>query len=174
MPFNADRFEAAPARPRTRRVPVDALAAFFDAGAPAEWEVRGLNSNELHRAIEAGRRNGVIDTILKGISPTAEQVAALRAAIGLTADTPGEIAKRVEMLVLGSVAPAPVSHATAAKLAETFPIEFLTLTNAITELTGLGFDLGKPAPASPQTPASSPACDSPSSEAGTSTTAGPT
>jgi hypothetical protein len=100
-------------------------------------------------------------------------VQAIRAAIVLTGDTPGEIAKRVEMLVTGSVTP-KIEHATAAKLAENFPIEFLMLTNAITELTGMGFDMGKPAAASLPTPASTQACESPSSEAAGSTNAGPT
>jgi hypothetical protein len=45
----------------------------------------------------------------------------------------------------------------AVKLASAFPIEFLQLTNAITELTGQGFDLVKPRAASPKTPASTPA-----------------
>jgi hypothetical protein len=66
--------------------------------------------------------------------------------------TNGEIAKRLEMLVMGSVSP-EVTLPVAVKLAEAFPVEFLELTNAITTLTGQGFDMGKPQAASPQTAA---------------------
>jgi len=45
---------------------------------------------------------------------------------------------------------------TAVKLAGTFPIEFLTITSAIADLTGQGFDLVKPHAASRKTPASTP------------------
>ena len=44
---------------------------------------------------------------------------------------------------MGSVAPA-VSLPVAVKLAEAFPIEFLQLTNEISDLTGRGADLVKP------------------------------
>jgi hypothetical protein len=70
--------------------------------------------------------------------------------LGLIKDTPGEIAKRLEMLVMGSVAPA-VSLPVAVKLAEAFPIEFLQLTNEISDLTGRGADLVKPQAASQPT-----------------------
>ena len=75
---------------------------------------------------------------------------AVRRALGLTKDTPGEIAKRLEMLVLGAVSPV-LTLPQAVKLAEAFPVEFLVLTNEITALTGKGADLVKPAAASPQT-----------------------
>lgn len=152
MPFAADKFEAAKLEPRKARVPVPALAPFFDEGEAAEWEVRGLNSAELHRALEASRRTGSVEAIVKAISATGDQAEAVRRALGLTKDTPGEIAKRLEMLVAGSVSPA-ITLPTAVKLAETFPIEFLDLTNRISTLTGQGYDLVKPEAASATIPA---------------------
>lgn len=152
MPFDADRFARAKFEPRTAVVKVEALASFFGDGEAPEWTVRGLNSDELHRALEAGRRQGSIETIVKAIAATGDQADVIRRAIGLTKDTPGEIAKRLEMLSLGSVAPT-VDLPTAVKLAETFPVEFLSLTNRITELTGKGFDEVKPGAASQKTAA---------------------
>lgn len=152
MAFAADKFEAAEFTARKTRVPVPALASFFDEGEAAEWEVRGLNSVELHRALEAGRRTGSIESIVKAIAATGDQADAVRRALGLTKDTPGEIAKRLEMLVAGSVAPT-ITLPIAVKLAETFPIEFLDLTNRISTLTGQGFDLVKPEAASETIPA---------------------
>jgi hypothetical protein len=147
MAFDASRFEKAEFVARTRVVEVESLAHFFDEGERPEWVVRGLTSNELHRSLEAGKRQMSLDSIVKAIAQAGDQADAVRKAIGLTTDTPGEIAKRMEMLVMGSVSP-KVELTTVVKLAETFPIEFLMLSNAITELTGQGFDLVKPAAAS--------------------------
>jgi hypothetical protein len=133
-------------------VTVEALAPFFDAGESPVWEVRGLSASELHHALEAGKRQGSIEAIVKAIASGGDQAQAVRKAIGLTKDTPGEIAKRLEMLVLGSVSP-KIELPAAVKLAENYPIEFLQLTNEISELTGKGADLGKPAAASQTIPA---------------------
>jgi hypothetical protein len=54
------------------------------------------------------------------------------------------------MLTAGSVDP-EITLPVAVKLAEKFPIEFMTLTNVITELTGLGFEYAKQKAASPET-----------------------
>jgi len=152
MAFNADKFERTKLEPRRARVPVPALAPFFDEGEAPEWEVRGLSATELHRALDAGKRQGAIESVVRALATSGDQAQAVRKALGLSADTPGEIAKRLEMLVMGSVAPI-IELPAAVKLAESFPIEFLSLTNEITELTGKGFDLGKPQAASPPIPA---------------------
>lgn len=146
MPFQAERFERAQFEARRQSVPVEALAAFFDEGEPAVWEVRGVSATELHRALEASRRQDSIESIVKAIASSGDQAGAVRRALGLTKDTPGEIAKRLELLVMGSVSP-KIELPVAVKLAEAFPIEFLSLTNTISELTGKGFDLVKPAAA---------------------------
>lgn len=153
MAFDAERFRAAKLEHRTERVEVEALAPFFGDGEAPAWLVRGLSAVELHRCTEASRRQSTIESIVKAMATQADQVAAVRKALGLAQDTPGEIAKRLEMLVLGSVEP-KVELPDAVKLAESFPIEFMVLTNKITELTGKGADLAKPAAASQKTPAS--------------------
>lgn len=154
MPFDASRFEQAEFKPRTQRVPVPGLAPFFAEGEEPVWEVRGLTASELHHASEAKQRQAAVTVALEALASNKERVAELRKVLGLdTAATPGEIAKRQQMLVSGSVAPT-ISEQVAVKLSETHPIEFLLLTNAITELTGQGFELGKPAAASPSTTAS--------------------
>lgn len=150
MAFNAEKFERSKFEARRAKVPVPALSDFFDEGETPEWEVRGLSAVELHKAMEAGKRQGSIEAIVKAIAANQDQAGAVRKALGLTNDTPGEIAKRLEMLVMGSVAPA-VSLPVAVKLAEAFPIEFLQLTNEISDLTGRGADLVKPQAASQPT-----------------------
>lgn len=150
MGFDPDKFERAKFEARRARVPVPALAPFFGDGDKPEWEVRGLTANELHRAMEAGKRTGSTESIVRALAATGDQADAVRKAIGLSTETPGEIAKRLDLLVAGSVSP-KIELTTAVKLAETFPIEFLTLTNEISELTGKGFDLVKPQAASQPT-----------------------
>lgn len=150
MAFNAEKFERSKFEARRAKVPVPALSDFFDEGETPEWEVRGLSAVELHKAMEAGKRQGSIEAIVKAIAANQDQAGAVRKALGLTKDTPGEIDKRLEMLVMGSVAPA-VSLPVAVKLAEAFPIEFLQLTNEISDLTGRGADLVKPQAASQPT-----------------------
>lgn len=152
MAFNLAQFERAQFAPRTRTVNVEALAGFFEPGDATVWTVRGLSANELHRAMEADARQKSVAAVVKAISNGGDQAQAVRQALGLTADTPGEMAKRLEMLVMGSVAPV-IELPAAVKLAESFPVDFLSLTNAITELTGQGADLVKPGAASQQTPA---------------------
>mgnify|MGYP000962625282 FL=1 len=150
MAFNAEKFERSKFEARRAKVPVPALSDFFDEGETPEWEVRGLSAVELHKAMEAGKRQGSIEAIVKAIAANQDQAGAVRKALGLTKDTPGEIAKRLEMLVMGSVAPT-IELPTAVKLAEAFPIEFLTLTNEITDLTGKGAEMVKPQAASQPT-----------------------
>ncbi|MFA9204963.1 MAG: hypothetical protein ACEQSH_00745 [Bacteroidia bacterium] len=147
MSFNADKFERAKFEARRAKVPVVALSDFFEDGETPEWEVRGLSTVELHKAIEASKRQGSIEAIVKAIAANQDQAGAVRMALGLTKDTPGEIAKRLEMLVMGSVSP-KIELPGAVKLAENFPIEFLGLTNEISELTGKGAELVKPPAAS--------------------------
>lgn len=149
MPFDPEKFGRAELKPRTARVDVPALAPFFDEGEVPVWQVRGLTAAELHKAMEAAKRQSNIEAVVRAIASGGDQAVAVRKALGLSADTPGEIAKRMEMLVSGSVSPA-VDLPTVVKLAEHFPIEFLQLTNEITELTGKGSDLGKPEAVSPE------------------------
>jgi len=146
MPFNPDKFMADKLEARQEAVPVPALSGWFDKDEAPVWVIRGLTSNELNSALEAKARRASIDNVIEALTNN-DQAQAVRAMIGLTKDSPAEIVKRLEMLVLGSVAP-KIELPLAVKLAEAFPIEFLTLTNKITALTGMGFDLVKPEAAS--------------------------
>lgn len=154
MPFDIDRFERAKFAPRQQSVKLDAeaLAGFFGEGESPEWIVRGLSASEMTRAMDAASRQKSVEAVVRAISAGGDQVQAVRQALGLTADTPGEVAKRLEMLVMGCVSP-KLQLPSAVTLAEHFTIEFLQLTNTITELTGKGSDLVKPAAASQPTQA---------------------
>lgn len=156
MGFDLHRFAQAEFTPRTHVVQVPGLAAFFADNEPAEWVVRSLTAAQLQGAIEAKQRQAAVATVVDAIANSGEKAQELRRALGLAGEVPGEVVKRLEMLVSGSVNPA-IDMPTAVKLAGAFPVEFLALTNTIIELTGKGFDLKKPSAASPLSPASTPA-----------------
>lgn len=159
MAFDLDTFRNAKFQARTAVIKLDptiALAEFFGAGEPIEWTVRGLSGNEVHRASEAAEKQKARQDVAKALEAgSGERVAAIRESLGLSAvgtATPGEMAKRMEMFVMGSVSPA-VELPDAVKFAEAFPVEFLQITTQISLLTGQGFDVVKPAAASQPTPA---------------------
>lgn len=147
--FNVEKFTTAEFEPRTEQVQIPALAEFFEDGEPV-FVVRGLSASELHKALEASSRQSQLGNVVKAIASSADQIQQIRSALGMGENTPGEIAKRIEMLTLGCVTP-KITHAVSAKIAEWFPVEFYDITNKITTLTGQGGNRVKPQPSSQQT-----------------------
>jgi len=154
MEFNLDKFGSTNFNAREEDVPVPDLAPFFEGKAekdehgkpkPPTWRVRGLTGPELGRVNEAQARNRDRRAIAEGLlSGKDDKVTeAVRALVGDGEQVPDDIAKRIEMLVIGSVKP-EVSHTTAVQLANAFPVEFYQLTTKITQLTGQGAEPGKP------------------------------
>lgn len=144
MGFSAAKFSRASFSPRTARVRVPALAPFFDEGDEPYLEVRSLTGAELAQTHDAVRRNKDLTELVSGLlsSDSGEKVIAIREAMGIGDKVPDEIAKRLEMLVLGSVDP-KLDREAALKLCEHYAIEFYLVTNKITELTGEGAILGE-------------------------------
>jgi hypothetical protein len=137
--FNKDKFLTTEFEQNIAKVPVPQLKEFFDDEDNPVWIVRGLTGHELGKVNEAAQRNRTIGAILDGIiSPEIkEKVDALKAIIGLTDDTPDDIARRIEMLVIGSVDP-KIDHETAVRISEYHPTRLYELTNTIILLGGQG------------------------------------
>ncbi|WP_301585023.1 hypothetical protein [Halomonas alkaliantarctica] len=148
MQFDADKFASAAFKRREEDVPVKDLAAWFkgakDGEAPV-WRVRGLTGEELARVNEAQARNRNKSAIIEALSSDKQEkmTDAIKELIGTGNSVPDDLARRIEMLTIGSVAP-ECTHQVAVKLAEAFPVEFYELTTKITQLTGLGSEPGKP------------------------------
>ena len=156
MAFDTNAFMASSLEHRTEAVPVPGLKKWFPDDEEPTWTVRGLSGSELSRAIEAEAKQNKLSTLVGALvegKPQSERIKEVRAALGLTGDVPGEMAKRLEMLAIGSIAP-KVELNTAVKLATNFPIEFYSLTNKIIALTGMGAepDPGKSLPSGPIQP----------------------
>jgi len=111
------------------------------------WKVRGLEGVEVARSNEAMERNKNIAAILEGLIAKNMQnkVQAVKQLIGVDEKVPNEIAKRIELLIIGSIDP-KVDTELAVKICRVYPIEFYQITNKITELTGRGHVPGKPKP----------------------------
>jgi len=143
MAFDQKLFMKTKFTAREEAVPVPELKAFFGEDEPV-WTVRGLTGVELGLANEAAEKNKNISAILEGLlsQTTKEKTEAVKELIGTTGKTPQDVAKRLEMLMVGSVDP-EVDLEFALKLCECYPIEFFQLTNKITRLTGKGKVPGK-------------------------------
>lgn len=153
MAFDLDRFQKAKFEPRRQEVEVELLKDFFPEGQPPIWIVRGLSGVDLYRTADAANSQQTMIAAAKAMTSNAEKIAAFREAFGLNAEaTPADMARRIQSLVLGSVEP-KIDLPDAAKLAEHFATEFVKLTKAIDELTGMGADLVKPDAVSQKTPA---------------------
>lgn len=144
MGFDTKKFQKAKFAFRTEAVSVPDLKEWFGTNDEPVWIVRGLEGSELGFVNETAQRNRNIAAILQGIlSPDDDaKMQAVRDLVGVPGNTPEDIARRLEMLVLGSVDP-KVEMETAIKLCKVFPIEFMQLTNKITILTGQGQVPGK-------------------------------
>lgn len=148
MEFDIQKFTSTSFEARTKDVPVKDLAPFFKdvpEGETPTWRVRGLTGAELAQTNEAKERNrsraAIAEGLLSGVDDKVSE--AVKELLGSGSSVPDDLAKRIEMLVLGSVEP-QCSHQLAVKLAEAYPVEFYQLTGEITRLTGQGAEPGKP------------------------------
>lgn len=148
MEFDASKFDGATFNRREEDVPVPDLQHWFKGlkeGETPVWRVRGLTGAELGAVNEAQAKNRNKNAIAEALSSEKEASVtdAIRELIGTGSKVPDDIARRIELLSIGSVEP-ECTHQRAVKLAEAYPIEFYELTNKITKLTGLGSEPGKP------------------------------
>jgi len=170
MAFDAKKFLKEKFEHRVEEVAVPDMAIFFPGGEKSVWKVRGLTGQELGRANEAVEKNRNVAAILEGIMSVAgkEKTEAVKSMIGVApGQTPGDVVKRLEHLVLGSVEPV-CTQEMAVKVCEVWPVIFFELTNTILKLSGAGQMPGKPK-ASGKTNPSGQASPSDTPEEGSST-----
>lgn len=144
--FDSKKFLQTSFVPREATVSVPDMAGFFPEGEDPAWAVKGLTGVELARTNEAVARNKDIATMLDGLLSTQnkEKIESIKQMVGIDGKVPDDIAKRIELLILGSVD--KVDTEIAVKICSTFPIEFYEITTKILALTGQGHVPGKPKP----------------------------
>ena len=148
MGFDKEAFLTAKFEPRTEDVSVgdSALQRFFDKDEKPVWKVRGLSGNEYGRANAAAAKNKNTEALVDALfaKSNKKQAGAIKELL-VGGDTPEDIAKRHEMFLIGSVDP-KADDELALKVCKVAPIEFLIITNKITQLTGAGYMPGKSPP----------------------------
>src|SRR5512137_480509 len=109
MSFDHTGFSQATFALRSRRVPIkeSALLHFFGEGDVHEIELRQLDGIELSRCLDAERLNTDLQAVIGALvaSESEEKARAIQDLLGLGGKVPNEVAKRIEMLCLGSVDP---------------------------------------------------------------------
>ena len=145
MPFDSQAFLARRLVPREATVQVPDLREFFGENELPLWKVRGLSGQELGKAQVAAEKNKEVRAVLEGLSSSnSKRIAdAIRSLID--PDTPVDVAKRISMFAMGSVEPKG-SEELGLKLCREFPVDFYSITNKITELTGQGHHSGEQKP----------------------------
>jgi hypothetical protein len=141
MTFDKNKWLKTEFQPRTSEVKLLQLADWFSDGEPI-FVVRGLTGNEVGRVRDALIKNKNIESIIEAISENSDQIDKLKEAIGIGAETPFDVIKRLEELTIALIDPS-FTIQDAVKFAERHPIEFYQLTNEINRLTGLGLDVKK-------------------------------
>jgi hypothetical protein len=144
MSFNKKKFIKAEFEPRQDKVPVPDLKEFFDEGTEPVWVVRGLSGHELGKVNEAHDRNKNIEAIMSALlsNQSAEKSKAIKELLGMDDKTPGDIVRRLSMIRLGSVDP-EIDEELAVRLCTFFPVEFMLISQKISELTGQGAQVKK-------------------------------
>jgi len=140
MGFDLKGFRNAQCQARTDQVRVDGMADWFDEGDEPVFHVRGLSGEELARVREAVDKNKNISEVLEAIATSQtsqDRIDEIREYLGVSDSVPNELARRMEMLVYGSVDP-NLDHETVKLVAERHPIELYNITDKILTLTGEG------------------------------------
>ncbi len=124
---------------------VEALSEFFEG--KAQWKVRGLTTAELLKCNAAAEKQKSLISAVEAVAGSVgkDKIAATQKLLGLDGTIDADMAKRLEMLVCGSVDP-EITLDVAVKLGEYFPVEFMQLTNEIMKLTSDGADTVKQKP----------------------------
>lgn len=142
MPFDINKFSQAEIQHFEKDVDVPNLDYFFAEDEQPVWRVRSISGYESAKVNEAAERNaGIADLVVALSSGNGkEKSEAIQKSLGISDDVPTEVAKRIEILMLGSINP-ECDRDTAIKLATYFPLEFNKLTSEILLLTGQGGDI---------------------------------
>lgn len=145
MPFDTRGFMATSFQPRTADIKVEQLEDFFDEGEEPSFKIRGLTAHELAKANEAEAKAKNLKAMVGALESMTkeEQLKTFKDSIGLSDDTPADLAKRLELFCLGVVEPEGLQIDVAVRVATVAPIEFYQITTEILRLTGQGQEAEK-------------------------------
>ena len=153
MAFNVKKFTQTEMEPRTFDFPIPNVAKelpdCFENGEKPVWKIQGIGSVELGMAEQAIANVDIKEKIISGLTAlNSEDVAnQIRELIGAksndpTASPPDHIAKRIFYLVYGALDP-KCDFEDARKFCDRFPTEFLSITQKILDISGMGYQKKK-------------------------------
>ncbi|MEA1079529.1 hypothetical protein [Marinobacter qingdaonensis] len=143
MNFDTKKFQKTVFEPRTREVPVPALAEFFGDGADPVFTVRALEHSEISRVRECNQRDEMIKAAVSALSGSdVEKGKAIKEILGDVDDVPERTRVRIETLKIACVEP-KLDQQTAVRLGQFFPNVLEQLTEVIFELTDQGGVIAK-------------------------------
>ena len=148
--FDLTKFRNTDFKRRTQEVPVPELAHFYPKYEKDKkskkvkvpvWLCQNMTGDELYRMREAVERNKDIDKTISALA-AGQGAEVAKEALGVTKNVSDDLARRLEVLVAGTV-DEDFSKPDAVSLAKEFPLVFDKLTNAIMLLSGQGAKPGE-------------------------------
>jgi len=145
--FDSNGFARAGFEPRTEKIEIKEFSSFFPEDEKPIFKVRGLTADEVARTNDAAKTNKIAESLLTALTTMNEQdiVSALKEQLGYGEEVNSDIQRRIELIIYGSVEP-KLPRELIVKMGEVYPTAFYSLSNKITELTGLGQVMGKQKP----------------------------
>jgi len=139
--FDKDKFLQAMITQPTKALEVPQLKGFFPKDAKPVWEVSALTSEQVARVAIAEEKNAGVGKMITALlgSNKNEQVEAIRKTMGGGDDLPSDYARRIEIILEGSVdLETENDRETVLKIAIYYPSIFMTISNEILILSGEG------------------------------------
>lgn len=132
---------------RTGEIEIAELKEFFKDNEKPIFKLQGLTGEELAQVNAAVDKHRNLGKLLEGLlsGDAKEKVDAIKESMGITEKTPADMVRRIELFVRGVYSP-KVDQNFAVKFAKNFPVDFYTVTNQISNLTGRGGMPGKSRP----------------------------
>ncbi len=148
MGFDAKKYKNEDFSPRTEAVPVPELAGYFEEGEEKAWTVRSLKGSEIGRVNETGDKYKRLDAMIKAVVDAAggaskDLIKSFKEQIGMSDGLTEDLARRTELLTIGSVDPTCDTELAGKLREESYPV-FRRLTDKIYLLSGQGSQPGKP------------------------------
>ena len=145
--FDPLKFESTEFHPRMEEVELPEMAFCFPKGEKALFKIRNLSADEVARTNDAIKTSKMAESLITALTSMnqADMVKSFKAQLGYGEEVNGEVQRRIELILYGCVEP-KLPRELVVKMGTVFPTAFYKLSNKITDLTGLGMEMGKPGP----------------------------
>lgn len=155
--FDSAKFERQEFHARTEDVKLDVMTPFFPEGEEPIFKIRSLSADEVARTNDVIKTAQLAEGMLEALLThnKADIAKELKNQLGYGSDVNPDIQRRIELIIYGTVKP-QLPRELIVKMAENLPTAFYKLSNRITDITGLGNELGKQPPSGETTESKQP------------------